>query len=88
MYVSGNFRVRPVGFCCYRVSPFSYQYNVFMWLQSPSTLLEEKQYNVFLRTSVAAVQEAVGLMNTEQADLRPHVLAALRARKDKFKYKL
>ena len=61
------------------------------FFQSPSTIGAEKDYNPFLRTSQATIQQAVGI--EVDAELEPDIIRAktlgeVRARKDKFKYKL
>ncbi|KAI8478227.1 hypothetical protein Bbelb_440390 [Branchiostoma belcheri] len=55
----------------------------------PSTVGDEKQHNVFLRTRDLAVAEAVGMetrgLTGVTEEFQASVLAALRERKDKFK---
>ncbi|XP_078592761.1 putative thioesterase PNKD isoform X1 [Branchiostoma floridae x Branchiostoma japonicum] len=55
----------------------------------PSTVGDEKQHNVFLRTRDPAVAEAVGMATRRLTgvteEFQASVLAALRERKDKFK---
>ncbi|XP_025094747.1 probable hydrolase PNKD [Pomacea canaliculata] len=59
----------------------------------PSTLLEEKQYNPFIRTAEESIVRALGLVSDdsfkEPSDQqRACILEEIRERKDQFKYKL
>ncbi|CAH1788709.1 unnamed protein product [Owenia fusiformis] len=57
----------------------------------PSTIGEERRYNVFLRTGESSIWETLGLDNdteSERDTIRVKALSLLRQRKDKFKYKL
>ena len=60
-------------------------------LQCPSTVLEEKSYNPFLRTGEDALLKAMAVEKGKEGisdELRAQTLAEIRERKDKFKYKL
>ena len=59
--------------------------------QCPSTLSEEKTYNPFLRTGEEALLKAMAIEKGKDGindELRAQILAEIRVRKDKFKYKL
>lgn len=67
--------------------------SIFTFLQCPSTLLEEKQYNPFIRTAEESIVRALGLVSDdsfkEPSDQqRACILEEIRERKDQFKYKL
>ncbi len=59
--------------------------------QCPSTLAEEKTYNPFLRTNEDSLLKAMAVEKPKgppSTELRAQTLSEIRARKDKFKYKL
>ena len=59
--------------------------------QCPSTLSEEKAYNPFLRTGEESLLKAMAIEKSKDGitdELRAQILAEIRVRKDKFKYKL
>lgn len=58
------------------------------FIQCPSTLAEEKQYNPFLRSHSEDLQGALGLQQKQDEDwtsYRARVLEELRRRKDIYK---
>ncbi|XP_038045052.1 probable hydrolase PNKD [Patiria miniata] len=60
-------------------------------ITSPSSVSEERSYNPFLRTSSPSLLQALGIEDMSDANVaanRAKILSELRARKDKYFYKL
>ncbi len=78
----------------YYSKSYSYQPSLILksfslfFIQCPSTLAEEKQYNPFLRSHSQDLHRALGLQQNQDEDwtsYRARVLEELRRRKDIYK---